>query len=107
LNPNEEQHHKDNIQQALKLCRYVKWLKAILAFAVAIAYFSGFEWLPELMIIALLISLLLPLGFFDVFIQKLLEYNSRLLEERQRLNAEEANTHFDKLYKETRTNRDY
>ena len=98
MNPNEEQQHKDNIQQALKLCRYVKWLKVMLAFAVATAYFSGFEWLPELMIIALLICLVLPLGFFDVFIQKLLEYNTRLLEERQRLNAEETNKHFDKAF---------
>lgn len=98
MNLIEEQHHKDNIQKALKLYRCIKWIKLTLASAIAFAYFIEFQWFNELIIVSVLLSLTLPLGFFDVFIQKLLEYDTRLLEERQLLNAEEANKHFEKAF---------
>ncbi|RTR33190.1 hypothetical protein EKG38_06095 [Shewanella canadensis] len=81
------------IASAMKLCSYVKWFKVILAVVVSIAYLVGSAWLAEILIVAVVTSLILPLGFFDVFIQKLLEYNTQLLEERIHLNTNEPNVH--------------
>lgn len=90
------------IASAMKLCSYVKWFKVILAVVVSIAYLVGSPWLAEILIVAVVTSLILPLGFFDVFIQKLLEYNTQLLEERVQLNANETNTHLESLNRKIR-----
>ncbi|HCU65188.1 MAG TPA: hypothetical protein DF774_05435 [Rheinheimera sp.] len=90
---------ESDIQSALKLCGWVKFLKIVLALLVLLSYFFFPDWLGKLIVISVVISLVLPLGFFDVFIQKLLEYNTQKTEERQTLNAKEANEHFDNLYK--------
>jgi hypothetical protein len=90
---------ESDIQSALKLYGWVKLLKIVLALLVALSYFFFPGWLLELIVVSVVISLVLPLGFFDVFIQKLLEYNTQKTEERQILNAKEANEHFEKLYK--------
>lgn len=86
-----------DIASAMKLCSYVKWFKTFLALVVSIAYFLGSPWLAEILIVAVVTSLVLPLGFFDVFIQKLLEYNTQLLEERIQLNANETNNYLELL----------
>jgi hypothetical protein len=90
---------ESDIQAALQLCVWVKVLKIFLALLVALSYFFFPGWLLEVIVVAVIMSLVLPLGFFDVFIQKLLEYNTQKSEERQILNAREANEHFEKLYK--------
>jgi len=90
---------ESDIQSALKLYGWVKILKIALAFLVILSYFLFIDWLLEIMVVAVTISLVLPLGFFDVFIQKSLEYNIQKSEERQILNANEANEHFENLYK--------
>jgi len=86
-----------DIASAMKLCSYVKWFKTLLALVVSIAYLLGSPWLAEILIVAVVTSLVLPLGFFDVFIQKLLEYNTLLLEERIQFNANETNDHLELL----------
>lgn len=90
---------ESDIQSALKLYGWMKFLKIVLALLVVLSYFFFPDWLGELIVISVVISLVLPLGFFDVFIQKLLEYNTQRTEERQILNAKEANEHFENLYK--------
>jgi hypothetical protein len=87
-----------DIQSALKLCGWVKLLKLLLAALVVVSYFFISEWLTEIIVISVVVSLVLPLGFFDAFIQKLLEYNTQKVEERQVLNANEANEQFEKIY---------
>ncbi len=90
---------EQEIQLALKFCGLVKILKIALGALVVISYFFFPNWLIEVVVVSVVISLILPLGFFDVFIQKLLEYNTQTLEERQILNAKEANQHFESLFK--------
>lgn len=82
------------VESSLKFCRVVKVSKIILGACVLAAYFFDFSWLQELLVLSVVICLIVPLGFFDVFIQKLLEYNTQLVEEGQLLNATEANRHF-------------
>lgn len=88
----------DDIKKALKFTHSVKLVKFILAISICLAYFVESVWLNEILIVSVLISLILPLGFFDVFIQKNLEYNTQLVEERQVLNAQEANKHFERIF---------
>ncbi|MBC3764624.1 hypothetical protein [Neptunicella marina] len=76
-----------------------KWLKVSLACLVVCAYFTDAAWLTDVIVFSVVLSLILPLVFFDVFIQKLLEYNTLKVQERQVFNAKEANEHFEKLYK--------
>lgn len=90
---------ESDIQAALKLCCWVKLAKIFLATLIVIVYFFFPSWLLDAITIAVVFSLLLPFGFFDSFIQKLLEYNTQKSEERQLLNASEANKHFEKIYK--------
>lgn len=88
-----------DISLALNMSSVSKWIKVILAVLVVSSYLLGSSWLMEVIVISVVVSLVLPLGFFDVFIQRLLEYNTQKMEERQILNAQEANNHFEKLYK--------
>ncbi len=90
---------ESDIQSALKLCGWVKLTKISLAALIVFVYFFFPSWLLNVITIAVVFSLLLPLGFFDSFIQKLLEYNTQKSEERQILNATEANEQFEKIYK--------
>ena len=62
------------------------------------AYFSASDWLIDILVFSVVFSLVLPLGFFAVFIQKLLEYNTQMVESRMILNANEANETFTKVF---------
>ena len=55
------------------------------------------KWSKDGLAIAAIASLTLPLGFFDVFIQKYVEYHNQKLEDLILLNAKEANDAFFKL----------
>ncbi|MCF6282113.1 MAG: hypothetical protein L3J28_07860 [Candidatus Polarisedimenticolaceae bacterium] len=88
-----------DIKSAMSFASVTKWVKITLAIFVIAAYFTDSVWLTEILIVSVVVSLIIPLGFFDVFIQKLLEYNTKKTEDRQILNATEANKHFEKLYK--------
>lgn len=89
---------ENDIKSAMKLNGFVKFIKISLAFLIFISYAFFEQWLTEIIVISVIISLILPLGFFDVFIQKLLEYNTQTIEERQSLNAQETNEHFENIY---------
>lgn len=88
-----------DIESAKKLYTFIKWVKILLALCICVAYFTESSWLIETIVISIVIALLFPLGFFDIFIQKLLEYNTQVVEERQLLNANESNKHFEKAFK--------
>lgn len=87
-----------DVKSALKASLIVKWIKFIIAIGVCIAYFTGSPWLTDMLVISVILTLILPLGFFDIFIQKLLEYNTQKIEGRQVLNAQESNEHFEKVF---------
>jgi len=87
-----------DIKLAMRMAVTVKVIKIILAALLVLAYLYESSWSHEILVISVIISLVLPLGFFDVFIQKLLEYNTQKLEKRQVLNAQEANKHFEDIY---------
>ena len=87
----------ERVRSAKKWCIITVILKSVLAIAVCVAYFINLSWLAELIVISVVISLLLPLGFHGAFIENLLEYNTQVIEDRQQLNATEANEHFGKM----------
>lgn len=91
-------HLVNEIQTAMNLSGWVKLIKVALAIIVVLSYFFFKDWLLEIIVLSVVFSLIIPLGFFDVFIQKLLEYNTQTLEDRQVLNANQANEHFEKIY---------
>jgi len=89
---------EDDVKSALRLCSIWKWVKIALAIIICIAYLIESSWLSEILIVSVLVLLFLPLGFFDAFFQKLLEYNIQLIEDRQVLNAKEVNKHFEEAF---------
>lgn len=91
-------HLENEIQTAMNLSGWAKFIKVTLAILVVLSYFFFKDWLIEIIVISVVFSLIIPLGFFDVFIQKLLEYNTQTVEDRQILNANQANEHFEKIY---------
>ena len=94
MNKLDESFLTSDIQSSIKLSLIAKFLKVSLSLIIIIAYFIDVQWLNEIIIITVVLNLLLPMNFFDVFIQKLLEYNTQKIEERQLLNANEANKIF-------------
>ena len=85
-----------DIKSSMKLVLIVKFIKFLLVLLIIIAYFMELKWLNEIIIVAVILNLILPMNFFDVFIQKLLEYNTQILENRILLNANEINDYFEK-----------
>ena len=94
----EKELLEGNVSSPKTASIFTIWLKCGLAVALAAGYFFDFSWLYEMVIVSLIISLVLPLGFFGVFFENLIEYNTQLLEDRQRLNAKEANKHFTEIF---------
>lgn len=90
----DRQIQEGEIKLAMRLFLLMKWLRYFFAAAVAFAYFGGHDWAMDAVIISIILLLAAPLGFFDVFIQKLVEYNTSTIEGRLKLNAEEANRAF-------------
>lgn len=85
---------QNNIKSAINFTLFTKIFKILLAGIICYLYFSNNDFLKEFLVFGVVISLILPLNFFDVFIQNLLEYNTQKVEERQLLNANEANKTF-------------
>lgn len=98
MNKYAEKLLSDDIELALKLSKFTKLFKIFMALTLVLSYFFFKAWLLEIMLISIVITLITPLGFFDVFIQKLVEYNTQVSESRQQLNATETNEHIAKLY---------
>jgi hypothetical protein len=97
----EKEYLEGNVSSARTLAKLTMWLKCGLAATLAIGYFVEFSWLYEMVILSVIISLVLPLGFFGAFFENLIEYNTQLVEDRQSLNAKEANQHFKKAFKKS------
>ena len=99
----------EDVKLAIKLSKTVKYVKIILAFLLVGAYFYQPQYLTELLIIGLFVSLLLPQGFFDTYLKKLIDLRAAETDERQTLNATEANklfsSAFERLDKLERKNR--
>ena len=87
-----------DIELSKKLNNVVKGAKFVIAVAICWLYAINSVWLTEALIVGLLLTLISPMGFFDVFIQRLLEYNTQAIEERQVLNTTQANQQFEKVY---------
>lgn len=85
---------ENDIKSAINFSLFTKIFKILLALIICYLYFSNNNYLEEFIVFGVVISLILPLNFFDIFIQKLLEYNTQKVEERQFLNANEANKTF-------------
>jgi len=85
---------ENNIKISRSFSLFTKIFKILLALILCYLYFSNNELLKDFLVIGFVLALILPLSFFDIFIQKLLEYNTQKLEERQLLNANEANQTF-------------
>lgn len=73
--------------------------KVLLAIIIVIAYFLESSWLIDLVVVAVVFSLVLPLGFYGAFIENLLEYNTSAMEDRTLLNANESNETFNNMLK--------
>ncbi len=91
---------EQDVRSALSWAKTFKYCRFILAIAIALAYWQNFSFLTELLVFSILLLLFLPMGFTDTFFEKHLEYNTVLLENRQKLNAEEANEYFTKAFNE-------
>ncbi len=87
-----------DIETSLKLNKIVKGIKFLLVVVICWLYVINSAWLDEALIAGILLSLISPMGFFDVFIQRLLKYNTQTIEERQELNATETSQHFENIY---------
>ncbi|TMN94762.1 hypothetical protein [Pseudoalteromonas sp. S558] len=87
----------EKINLAKKWCLITTVFKVVIAIIVCVAYFTNASCLPELIVFSVVLSLLLPLGFYGAFMENLLEYNTQAIEDRQLLNANEANEHFIKM----------
>lgn len=94
----ESKSKEGDIRLSMKLFSIVRWIRHSLAVLIVLAYFGGQEWVLDVVLIAVTLLLVFPMGFFDVFIQKLVEHNTSQLEDRVRLNAEEANRTFVDVY---------
>jgi len=92
-----------DVKSAMKAALIVKWAKIIIAISLCIAYFIGSPWLTDILVMSVIITLIFPLGFFDTFIQKLLEYKTKKIEERQVLNARESNENFEEIFQKVNT----
>lgn len=97
MNRLTETMFKGDIELAQRFTGWTQTLKILLALAVCIAYFMHSPWLMELLVFSVVVSLISSLEFFGVYIEKLLEYNTQFLEERQTRNAHEANEYFKQI----------
>ena len=93
-----EEMLEGDIKLSMSLFKGIKFLKLIFSIFLIILYFLDSSWFVEFLLISVVLTLVSPIGFFDVFIQKLLEYNTQKLEMRMQLNAEETNKAFEDIY---------
>jgi len=87
-----------DIELSKKFITLVKGIKFVTVLMIGWLYAINSVWLNEAIMIGVVLSLLSPMGFFDVFIQRLVEYNAQTIEERQALHTKEANQQFEKIY---------
>lgn len=91
---------EQEVALAMKFHKADRWVRAILAGLIILAYLMGYAWWQPLVVASVAYMLISPLGFFGDFIQSSLEYNTKQLESRQVLNARETNAALDKVHEE-------
>ena len=95
----ESLERTQDIKRSKQLHTGLKVIKWGLVAALGYAYFRDQIWLVDIIVFSIAFALVFPLGFFDVFIQRLLEYNTQAIEQRQHQHAEEANHYFNDMHK--------
>ena len=88
-----------NIKSAMRLYKIITALKIILALLIMLSVFLFPGASLGFVTLGVLFCLISPFGFFKDFIQQLIEYNTKLAEGKQELNALESNKHFDDIYR--------
>jgi len=97
--PHTKSSQEEEIRLSMKMFSIIKWIRVFLAVLIVLAYFGGQTWVFDVVLASIVLLLVAPMGFFDVFIQKLVEYNASSIEERVVLNAREANKAISDLHK--------
>ncbi len=82
---------ESDVKFAIGLHAVMKWTKYGLATVLLTVYFLESKYLIDVIVFSIAVSLFFPLSFFGLFIQKLLEYNTQMVEARLMLNANETN----------------
>ncbi len=88
----------NDVRLSLKFVKTIKYAKLILAIFLALAYFYKPEFIVEILVVGMVLSLVLPLGFSDTYLEKLIELRAAETDERQTSNATEANKHFATIF---------
>ena len=73
----------EEVKLAIRLAKSVKYLKIVLAVLLIGSYFYKPQYLTELLIIALSVSLLLPQSFMGTYLEKLIDLRAAESDERQ------------------------
>lgn len=95
---NMKEEAKKDVDLSIKFVKVSKSLKFVLAVLIVSAYFYKPQYLTELLIFGVVLSLLLPQGFIDTYLEKLITLRSAETDERQTLNATEGNKHFSSAF---------
>ena len=90
---------KADVELSLRMAKTLKFIKFILAIIIVATYFYYPDYLVDLLVVGVVFSLILPNGFVDTFLQKLIALRAAETDERQILNATETNTHFSDAFK--------
>jgi hypothetical protein len=90
---------KDDVDLSTKFVKTIRYLKLALAAVLLTSYFLSPEYLVEVLICGMVLTLLLPQGFTDTYLEKLSDLRAAETDQRQTLNAAEANKHFDSIIK--------
>ncbi len=88
----------EDVLLSIKFVKVMKYIKAIIAFLLIAAYFYKSEYLLDLVVVGLSLSLIMPQGFMDTYLEKLSALRAAETDERQVLNATESNKHFSSAF---------
>ncbi len=88
----------ENVDSSIKFVKTVMFLKITIAALIIGGYFFQSQYLTEFMLFGVVLSLLLPTGFRDTYLEQLINLRSEETDARQILNATEANKHFSSAF---------
>ncbi len=96
----QEKLLQDDVKSALSSAKRFDFIRFVLAIVLSAAYFLEWSFFSELLTFSVILLLFVPMGFRDTYLAKLTEYNTTLVENRQMLNAEEANIALNKAFED-------